>query len=220
MSAGVVAGCDRRMDVSKSGRHGCSERCRRRRSRCSGSTRAGARSTGRRAPKTSCTTRFSRPRAEERVAAFLAVPGFFSHSHDQVSKAYTQLARIWFRDSNLEALEALDSELSVWKADKTHEHELVDVVRIAIKLRKNDFDGVLEGFKGLTRDEVSDMYDPALVELSLEICTDALAASSRSGTESIVRETLAGGPGAPGVAALPDRGSQGQPRAVAGRSEA
>ncbi len=127
---------------------------------------------------------------EERVAAFLAVPGFFSHSHDLVSKAYTQLARIWFRDSNLEALEALDSELSAWKADKTQEHELLDVVRIAIDLRKNDIPGVVKGFKGLARDEVSDMYDPALVELSLEICTDALAISTRSGTESIVRETL------------------------------
>ena len=126
---------------------------------------------------------------QDRVAAFLAVPGFFGHSHDQVSKAYTQLARIWFRDCNVEALEALESELSVWKAAKTHEHELVDVVRIAIKLRKTDFEGVLEGFKNLTRDEVSDMYDPGLVELSLEICTDALAAA-RSGTESIVRETL------------------------------
>ena len=70
--------------------------------------------------------RSSRPRQTERVAAFLAVPGFFSHSHDQVSKAYTQLARIWFRDCNIEALEALESELSVWKAAKTHEQELVE----------------------------------------------------------------------------------------------
>jgi serine/threonine protein kinase len=127
---------------------------------------------------------------DERVAAFLAVPGFFSHSHDQVSKAYTQLARIWFRNCDVEALEALESELAVWKADKTHELELVDVVRIALDLRKNDIPGVLKGFKGLTRDEVSDMYDPALVELSLEICTEALAVATRTGTESIVRETL------------------------------
>jgi eukaryotic-like serine/threonine-protein kinase len=127
---------------------------------------------------------------DDRVAAFLAVPGFFSHSHDQVSKAYTQLARIWFRNCDVEALEALGGELSVWKADKTHELELVDVVRIAIDLRKNDIPGVLKGFKGLARDEVSDMYDPALVELSLEICTEALAVATRTGSESIVREAL------------------------------
>jgi eukaryotic-like serine/threonine-protein kinase len=127
---------------------------------------------------------------DNQVAAFLAVPGFFSHSHDQVSKAYTQLARIWFRRCDVEALEALGGELSVWKSDKTHELELVDVVRIAIDLRKNDIPGVLKGFKGLARDEVSDMYDPALVELSLEICTEALVVATRTGTESIVRENL------------------------------
>jgi serine/threonine-protein kinase len=129
---------------------------------------------------------------EERVAAFLAVPGFFSHSHDQVSRAYTQLARIWFRDCNIEALEALESELSAWKSAKTHEQELVSVVRIAVNLRKSDLDGVLEGFKGIMRDGASDMYDPALVEFALEICTDALAAATRAGTEStsIMRENL------------------------------
>jgi eukaryotic-like serine/threonine-protein kinase len=128
----------------------------------------------------------------DRVAAFLAVPGFFAHSHDQVSKAYTQLARIWFRDCNIEALEALEAELSVWKSAKTHEQELLSVVRIAVNLRKSDLDGVLEGFKGIMRDAGSDMYDPALVELCLEICTDALAAATRAGTEStsIMRETL------------------------------
>ena len=39
---------------------------------------------------------------DERVAAFLAVPGFFPHSHDQVSKAYTQLARIWYRRGDVD----------------------------------------------------------------------------------------------------------------------
>jgi eukaryotic-like serine/threonine-protein kinase len=127
---------------------------------------------------------------DERVAAFLAVPGFFPHSHDQVSRAYTQLARIWYRNGNLDALLALESELSSWKSAKTHEQELVEIVRIAVKLRKADIDGVLEGFKALSRDKLADMYDPALVELSIEICADAAAASLRSGTGSIEREAL------------------------------
>jgi eukaryotic-like serine/threonine-protein kinase len=127
---------------------------------------------------------------DERVAAFLAVPGFFPHAFDQVSRAYTQLARIWYRNCDLDALLALESELSSWKSAKTHEHELVEIVRIAVKLRKADIDGVLEGFKGLSRDKLADMYDPALVELSIEICADALAASLRSGTGSIEREAL------------------------------
>ena len=127
---------------------------------------------------------------DERVAAFLAVPGFFAHSHDQVSKAYTQLARIWYRNCDLDALLALESELSSWKSAKTHDKELVEIVRIAVKLRKADIDGVIEGFKGLSRDKLSDMYDPALVELSIEICADAVAASLRSGTGAIEREAL------------------------------
>jgi serine/threonine-protein kinase len=126
----------------------------------------------------------------ERIAAFLAVPGHFPHSHDQVSRAYTQLARLWYRNCDLDALLALESELSSWKSAKTHEQELVEVVRIAVKFRKADIDGVLEGFKALSRDKLTDMYDPALVELSIEICADALAASSRSGIGSIEREAL------------------------------
>ena len=129
---------------------------------------------------------------DEHVAAFLAVAGFFPHSHDQVSKAYTQLARIWYHDCNVDALLALEAELAAWKLAKTHDRELVEVVQIGVKLRKNDIDGVVEGFKSLSRGEIFDMYDPALVELSLEICADAVAASVRSGTTSIERETLQG----------------------------
>ena len=33
---------------------------------------------------------------------------------------------------------------------------------------------VVQGMKSLTRDDVPDMYDPALLEMSLEICADAI----------------------------------------------
>jgi serine/threonine-protein kinase len=134
---------------------------------------------------------FQAPTAEQ-VAACLAVPGFFPHSHEQASRAYTQLARIWYRECDLDLLSALEQELTTWKAAKTHEQELVDVVRIAIKLRKADFDGVLEGFKTLTRDNTSDMYDPALVELSIAICSDALTYAARAGIGSVERDALQG----------------------------
>ncbi len=97
-----------------------------------------------------------------------------------------------YRRCDLDGLEALESELSRWSGAKRRDQELVDVIRVGIKLRKADFEGVVEGFKPLTRDEVSDMYDPALVEFSLEICGDALVAAVRGGTESILRETLQG----------------------------
>ncbi len=159
---------------------------------------------------------------EERVAAFLAVPGFFSHSHDQVSRAYTQLARIWFRDCNIEALETLESELSAWKSAKTHEQELVSVVRIAVNLRKSDLDGVLEGFKGIdARRSVRHVRSGAGRARSRDLHRRPGGCDPGGYRVDFdhARE-LAAGAGAPGHAALPDRGSQGQSRAVASRSQA
>jgi serine/threonine-protein kinase len=128
---------------------------------------------------------------EEWVSACLAVPGYFPHSHEYTSKAYTQLARILYRRCDLDALVALESELARWKDAKKHDQELVDVVRIAIKQRKADYEGVVEGLRNLTRDELTDVYDAALVEMCLEICGDAMQAT-RTGAESILRETLQG----------------------------
>ncbi len=127
------------------------------------------------------------------IAAFAAVPGYFHNSaHEAVSKAYTQIARILYRRCDLDALESLESELARWPAAKRQDQELIDVIRVGIKLRKADLDGVVQGFKVLTRDDVPDMYDPALVEFSLEICADAVAAAARGSTEAILRETLQG----------------------------
>ncbi|MFI5456011.1 MAG: protein kinase [Isosphaerales bacterium] len=127
---------------------------------------------------------------EDWAPAFIAVPGYFPHSHEQISKAYTQLARILYRRGDLDALVALESDLSRWKEAKGYDQELSHVVHIAIKLGDADWKEVLEGFKKLTREDVPDMYDPALVELSLEICVDAVNASVRAGTESVLRQDL------------------------------
>ncbi len=127
---------------------------------------------------------------EDWVAACLAVPGFFPHSHQAISQAYIQLARILCRRGDFESLLALESELSQWKQAKGHDQELVHVIHIANKLGTADFVDVVEGFRKLTRDDVPDMYDPALVELSLEICVDAIAAANRASTETILRQDL------------------------------
>jgi len=128
--------------------------------------------------------------SEDWAPACIAVPGYFPHSHAQISQAYTQLARIWYRRGDLDALVVLESELSQWKEAKGYDQELIQVVRIAIKLEKADFAEVVKGFRKLTRDEVPDMYDPALVELSLEICVHAVNAAVRAGTESVLRQDL------------------------------
>jgi len=128
--------------------------------------------------------------SEDWAPACIAVPGYFPHSHAQISQAYTQLARILYRRGDLDALVVLESELSQWKEAKGYDQELIQVVRIAIKLEKADFAEVVKGFRKLTRDEVPDMYDPALVELSLEICVHAVNAAVRAGTESVLRQDL------------------------------
>jgi hypothetical protein len=123
---------------------------------------------------------------EDWAPAFLAVAGHFPHSHDMISKAYTQLARVWYRRLDLRALGALERELSEWKEATKHDQELVQAVRIAIKLKKGDLEGVAEGLKNLLRDE---LFDSALVEMHLEICADAIMAAQKTGMESL-RERL------------------------------
>jgi hypothetical protein len=129
-------------------------------------------------------------RREDWAPAFAAVAGYFPHAHDQVSRAYTQLARIFYRRGDLDALATLESELSQWKDAKGYDQELAHVIHIAVKLWKGDFVEVAEGFRKWTRDEVPDMFDRALVELGLEICVDASSAAAHAGTEMILRQHL------------------------------
>ena len=79
-------------------------------------------------------------------------PGRFPHSHDSLSKAYTQLARTWYRSKNLEALELLQSDLATWKDAQTRDHELVDVIQAAIQLKKGDLEAVAKGFEKRSAD--------------------------------------------------------------------
>jgi eukaryotic-like serine/threonine-protein kinase len=121
--------------------------------------------------------------------AFLAVVGYFPHSHELVSKAYTQLARIWYRRGDLGALDTLEAELSKWTEAQKRDKDLVDAVRIAVKLKKGDFEAVVQGMKTLTRDDVPNTFDTALLELSMEICADAMNGTTRAELEPM-RPTL------------------------------
>ena len=126
---------------------------------------------------------------DEWVAALLAVPGYFRHSPEAISKAYIQLARIWYRRLDLNALSALKSELTQWNNAQGRDKELAAVIQIAIDWRKGDIKAVVDGMKSLAKDDVPDMYDPALVEMCLEISSEAVA-SPVSGNPSIVRGEL------------------------------
>ena len=157
---------------------------------------------------------------DERVAAFLAVPGFFPHSHDQVSQGlYPARADLVSRMQHRGA-RALESELSAWKSAKTHEQELVSVVRIAVKLRKSRLGRRARRVQGNHARRASDMYDPALVELASRDLHRRPGGCDPVGdrVDSIRESTCSRCSRNLVLAALPDRGAQGQSRAVAGRS--
>ncbi len=125
------------------------------------------------------------PRADW-AAAWLAVPGYYPHSPDSVSKAYTQLARLWYRRGDVEALTALGTELSAWNAAQKRDKDLAVVIQLALDLRKGDLGAVEKGFETkLSAKEVDDMYEASLVAMGLEICSDALQLAQHSGTQTI-----------------------------------
>jgi serine/threonine-protein kinase len=126
---------------------------------------------------------------EQWVAAWLAVAGYFPHSHEAVSRAYIQLARILYRRGDLDALNSLVSELPKWDGSQKRDQELVALARVAISARKGDLEAVVEGFKGLTKDDLFDILDPALIEMALEICSDVMGAIG-PGAQSVARESL------------------------------
>ncbi len=124
---------------------------------------------------------------DEWTAAWMAVPGNYPHSHDAASRAYAQLARLWYRLDDRESLAALGAELSAWKEAQQRDRDLAGLITLALQLRKGDLGAVEKGYEKLTDAEVADMYDPLLVAMNLEICSDALAIVQRAGTQPIAR---------------------------------
>jgi eukaryotic-like serine/threonine-protein kinase len=119
------------------------------------------------------------------VAAWLAVPGRHSRSHDAVSKAYAQLARLWYRRDDVDALAALAAELPAWKDAQKRDKDLATLIHLALDLKKGDLGAVEKGFQKLTEADVADMYEASLVALNLEVCWDALQVMQKSGTPTI-----------------------------------
>lgn len=121
-------------------------------------------------------------------AAWLAVPGHHPHpqAHAAASKAYAQLARLWYRRGDVEALAALGAELAAWNDAQKLDKDLAGLIQLALALRKGDLGAVEKGFARLSDQEVTEMYDASLVAMSLEICTDALQMAQKGGAQTIV----------------------------------
>jgi ATP/maltotriose-dependent transcriptional regulator MalT len=127
---------------------------------------------------------FAAPR-DEWAAAWLAVPGHHPRSHEAASRAYIQLARLWYRRDDVDALAALGAELEAWKNSQKRDRDLAALIRLALDLKKGDLGAVEKGFERLTDAEVRDMYDPSLVAMNLEVCADAIKAVQKSGSQTI-----------------------------------
>jgi eukaryotic-like serine/threonine-protein kinase len=125
--------------------------------------------------------------AEDRTAAWLAVPGFFPDDREWAFKAYTQLARSLFRHHDRAGLEALADELE--HADRlphAHLKDLVRVARAAAAALEDDYPEVLEQFKGFDRA----LNVPALTALGLEVTLTVLRTGHDAGVYQIPLRNL------------------------------
>ncbi len=139
----------------------------------------------------------------ELAAAWLAVPGFHAHSPEWVSPAYLQFSRRLYRQGDQDRLAAFKGELVAWRAANTSDQELARIIDSALKLLNKDLDGVIDGMSRIAgpderarasaRDEPN-IYDPGLLEFSVEILGNALKLASQPGpqTAAIKKEKLVG----------------------------
>ena len=151
-----------------------------------------------------CDTPSSPPRATSGPRPGSPSRGSIPASHEATSKAYVQLARLWYRQDDVEALAALGSELEAWKQSQRRDKELAALIHLALDLKKGDLGAVEKGFAKLTEAEVADMYDASLVAFSLEVCADALKAVQNNG-DADDRGAVAQGPAAADLAPQSDR---------------
>ncbi len=139
----------------------------------------------------------------ELAAAWVAEPGYHPHSPEWISTAYFQFSRRLYRQGDQDRLAAFKTELTAWRAAKTSDQELVRIIDCALKVLNKDLDGVIENMSRIAgpeerarpgaRDEPS-IYDPGLLEFSVEIVADALKLASQPGpqTGEIKKEKLVG----------------------------
>jgi serine/threonine-protein kinase len=127
------------------------------------------------------------------TAAWLAVPGYFERSAEWVSPAYLQFARRLYRQRDIDRLTVFRTEILAWRAAKTPELELARIIDPALKLLARDLDGVIDAMSRIAspderarspaRDEPN-IYDPGLIEFSVEIVADALSLASQPGPQA------------------------------------
>ncbi len=129
---------------------------------------------------------------EDLAAAWLAVPGYHGRSAEWVSPAYVQVARLLYRQRDIDRLTALGAQIAAWPGAKTTDKELAEIVEAAVKLLGKDLDGVIEVMSRVSSRDDRTIYDPGLLELSGEIVANAIALAAQPGSVDIKREKLVG----------------------------
>ena len=130
---------------------------------------------------------------DDQEAAWLAVPGYFPGERLWKTQAYVQLARLLLRRHDVPGLKALASDIEHREGTVTSERDLVSVIQTAVALfEEGDLDGVIKNYN--TPGSLSALYDPALVELSIEIMEQANEMARRTpttprGTKDKLRNT-------------------------------
>jgi serine/threonine-protein kinase len=119
--------------------------------------------------------------SDDPEAAWLAVPGHFPGERPWTTQAYIQFARLLLRRHDVPGLKALATDIENWDVKITPEKDLAAVIRTALALfEEGDLDGVIKNYN--TPGDLSALYDPALVELSIEVMEQARIAAFRTPT--------------------------------------
>jgi hypothetical protein len=125
---------------------------------------------------------------EDLEASWLAVPGHFPASKEWARASYIQLARLLIREHDTPRLKILANEIVRWKGAQTHEKELAEIIHAAIKTQEGDLDAVIEDFtKEVSPDFLS---DPGLLELSVEVTSEAARVASEPGVSVLALQRL------------------------------
>ncbi len=125
----------------------------------------------------------------DRVAAWLAIPGYFPEDREYCTKAYIQLTRQLLRQHDVVRLRTLATEITNWKAG-ARGAELAILAKAALCAIDDDLGGVTIQLEDKTYG-ISSLTDVGLFELAMAITDEALVAANEK-QESVVERRLKG----------------------------
>jgi serine/threonine-protein kinase len=119
---------------------------------------------------------------DDLAAAWLAVPGYFPDAGGWSSSAYIQLGKQFWQDKDAKPISTLAADLARRTDGPARDRELAAILDVAVRLLREDLAGAVEGLDRLRSQLI---FDPALVELKLEIVWDAQRLASRQGIQPV-----------------------------------